>query len=249
VPLGPHPQPVDFAGRLLSSIEREAASLSLAAPAPSRKRRAPLSPHLEVGLAARSESPVVGVDEVGRGPLAGPVVAAAVVWSPRLSLPGLADSKRLSPGARAALFPRILECAAAVAVGMVSAEGIDRWNIRRASAIAMARAVDALAAEPGWVLVDGSRLDAFPRRQIAVIGGNGKVPAIAAASIVAKVVRDRLMDCYHRIFPVYRFDRHKGYPTAEHAERIHRFGFSPIHRRTFHVPEPAPPTREKEWIA
>jgi ribonuclease HII len=249
VPLGPHSHSEELTGRLLSSIEGEAASLSLAPFAQARRGRTALSFRMEEGLARRALSPVVGVDEVGRGPLAGPVVAAAVLWSPRLSLPGLNDSKRLSPGARTALFPRILECAGAVAVGLVTAEGIDRWNIRRASAVAMARAVEGLAVTPGWVLVDGTRLDDFPYRQIAVVGGDGKIPTVAAASVVAKVVRDRLMDCYHQIFPVYRFDRHKGYPTAEHAERIHRFGLSPIHRRTFHVPDISPRAREEEWIA
>jgi ribonuclease HII len=162
--------------------------------------------------------------------------------------PGLDDSKRIAPDGRAVLFAAILRSADAVGVGLASEEEIDRRNIREASREAMIRAVRALGSSIDWVLVDGVRLDPFPFRQIAVAGGDRLVPSIAAASIVAKVVRDRLMECFHRIYPVYGFDRHKGYPTEEHARAIAAYGPSLVHRRTFHVPFLAE-TREAERAA
>jgi ribonuclease HII len=180
---------------------------------------------------------VAGVDEAGRGPLAGPVVAAAVCLRSDGLIPGLDDSKRLAPHAREALLPRILESAEAVGVGLVTEAGIDAWNIREAAREAMIRAVRRLGALPDWVLVDGTRLDPFPFPQVSVVGGDRTVPSIAAASIVAKVARDRLMRAYDRLYPVYGFEGHKGYPTEEHALAIARHGMSPIHRSTFHVPE------------
>jgi len=196
-----------------------------------------LQPHLEEALGWREGRSVAGVDEAGRGPLAGPVVAGAVRLSPGRPIPGLDDSKRLSPEARAALFPVILRDAEAVGIGLVTERGIDRWNVREAAREAMIRAVRALGAPaPDWVLVDGLRVEPFPFPEVAVVGGDHVAPSIAAASIVAKVARDRLMDSFHLVFPSYGFDRHKGYPTEEHARAIEEHGRSPIHRRTFHVP-------------
>lgn len=179
---------------------------------------------------------MVGVDEAGRGPLAGPVVAAAVRFAPGRVTAGLDDSKRLTPEARSALFPRILRDAEGVGLGVVTAEGVDRWNVREAARRAMIRAVRDSGPAPRWVLLDGTRFDTFPWPSAAVIGGDRRSPSIAAASVVAKVVRDRLMGCYHLLLPVYRFDRHKGYPTGEHASAIREHGPSRVHRRTFHVP-------------
>lgn len=213
-------------------IAGECVSLPLARAASSRLRADLESPFWKRGVKR-----IAGVDEVGRGPLAGPVVAAALIFPPDTEIPRLNDSKRLSPRTRAALFPRILERSVSVSVGLVTAGEIDRSNIREAALEAMFRALHGLEVEPDWVLVDGVRSPGFPSPQIAVIGGDGKVPSIAAASVVAKVFRDRLMLAYHRIFPVYRFDRHKGYPTMEHARAIAEHGLSPIHRRTFHVPD------------
>lgn len=224
--------------RLIVALEGEAEALL-----PQNRRRRALketdSPNPrcpEDLLRRRGFSFMAGVDEVGRGPLAGPVVAAAVVLDPKRPVEGLRDSKRLTPVARLRLFGRIRRRASAVAVGAVTADGIDRWNILVATRTAMVRAVAALPRTPDWVLVDGRRMEGFPYRQIAVIGGDRRVPSIAAASIVAKVFRDRLMRAYHSVFPVYRFDRHKAYPTREHAEAIRAHGASPIHRRSFHVP-------------
>ncbi|MFH1279653.1 MAG: ribonuclease HII [Candidatus Eisenbacteria bacterium] len=220
-------------GRLLEAIEGETAVLYASR---NFRRRSP-EPVLEEALGwRRGGGGVVGVDEAGRGPLAGPVVAAAVRFAPGRVTAGLDDSKRLTPEGRSALFPRILREADGVGLGLVTAGGVDRWNVREAARRAMIRAVRDSGPAPRWVLVDGTLFESFPWPQAAVIGGDRRSPSIAAASVVAKVVRDRLMECYHRILPVYRFDRHKGYPTQEHASAIREYGPSSIHRRTFHVP-------------
>ncbi len=195
-------------------------------------------------LRRRGFSFVAGVDEAGRGPLAGPVVAAAVVLDPERPVDGIRDSKKLTPVARLRLCREIRSAALGVGIGMVDAEGIDRWNILCATEEAMRRAVEGLGRPVDWVLVDGVRLRRFPYRQIALTGGDRRVPSIAAASIVAKTVRDRLVESYHRLFPIYRFDRHKGYPTGEHGRAVLRHGPSPIHRKSFHVPGEE---EEKEW--
>ncbi|MBN1824756.1 MAG: ribonuclease HII [Candidatus Eisenbacteria bacterium] len=179
---------------------------------------------------------VAGVDEAGRGPLAGPVVAAAVILDPDRTPDGLDDSKKLSPAARSALFPRIVRSARAVGVGLASAGEIDEGNILAAARTAMIRAVRALPEPPDWAAVDGRRLTGFPIPQIAVVGGDRLVPSIAAASVVAKVLRDRLMEALDRLLPVYGFAGHKGYPTEDHAEAIRERGASAVHRATFHVP-------------
>ena len=219
---------------LVATIERESGELPKGRSRKLVDRFDP--PCLEDRFRQRGFSVLVGVDEAGRGPLAGPVVAAAVEFPEGVVPPGIRDSKKLSARARLRLFPRIRGQAVAVGIGVVTAEGIDEWNIRVATAVAMARAVRAMGREPDWVFLDGVRQDPFPYRQVAVVGGDDRVPSIAAASIVAKVARDRLMASYHRILPVYRFDKHKAYPTQEHAEAIRSHGASSIHRKSFHVP-------------
>ncbi|TSE20499.1 Ribonuclease HII [Tepidimonas alkaliphilus] len=176
---------------------------------------------------------VAGVDEAGRGPLAGPVVAAAVILDPGAPIDGVADSKALSPARRERLFDAIHARARAVAVGLASVEEIDRLNILQATLLAMQRAVAALSLRPTRVRVDGNRLPALPVPAEAVVGGDATVAAIAAASIVAKVTRDRLMDALHREYPDYGFDRHRGYGTAQHLQALSRLGPTPAHRRSF----------------
>ncbi len=177
---------------------------------------------------------VAGVDEAGRGPLAGPVVAAAVVLAPDRPIPGLQDSKLLTAARREFLFDRILEEAAAVGIGMVDPETIDRVNILEATRLAMLAALDKLAPRPDLVLVDALRLSALPCPQTSLVRGDRRSASIAAASIVAKVTRDRLMLEAEARFPEYGFGRHKGYPTPEHLAALRRHGPCPIHRRTFH---------------
>jgi ribonuclease HII len=179
---------------------------------------------------------VAGVDEVGRGCLAGPVVAAAVILHPGRHVPGVADSKVVSAPDRERLFDEISAAAVAWTAAIVDAGEIDRINIHRASLQAMRQAVMALAPLPGFVLVDGFRIPALLIAQRAVVGGDRRSTAIAAASILAKVTRDRLMVELHARDPRYGFDRHKGYATREHLDAVSRFGYSPVHRRTFRPP-------------
>ncbi len=183
---------------------------------------------------------VAGVDEAGRGPLAGPVIAAAVVLPARPLLCGLDDSKRLLPAERERLDREIRACAVALAVGEASVEEIDRLNIVHATRLAMRRAVDALAPAPGVLLIDGRERLPDARAQAAITGGDGRCACIAAASIVAKVARDRLMHALHEAFPEYGFARHKGYATSEHLAALARHGPCPAHRRAF-LPEPLLP--------
>ncbi len=179
---------------------------------------------------------VAGVDEVGRGCLAGPVVAAAVVLHEDHYVRGVADSKVLDHEDREALYEPIVAASVAWAVSIVDAGEIDRINIHRASLLAMRQAVMALIPLPGFVLVDGFRIPELLMPQRPVIGGDRKSTAIAAASIVAKVTRDRLMATLHAADPRYGFDRHKGYATREHLDAVGRFGYSAVHRRTFRPP-------------
>jgi ribonuclease HII len=177
--------------------------------------------------------PVAGVDEAGRGPLAGPVVAAAVVLDPDNIPEGIADSKTLDPDVRSALYWRIL-ATAQVGIGVAGVDRIDRDNILQAALWAMADAVAQLPCRPRLVLIDGNkvplRLDCAAR---AIVRGDGKCLSIAAASIVAKVVRDTMMVELARAYPGYGFERHKGYGTAEHQAAIARHGLTPHHRRSF----------------
>lgn len=179
------------------------------------------------------EGLVCGVDEAGRGPLAGPVVAAAVILDPARPMAGLNDSKKLSAKKREALAVEIREKALAWAVAEASVEEIDRINILQASLLAMQRAVAALATPPEHALIDGNRCPALACTAEAVIGGDGKVAAIAAASILAKTVRDAGMLELHAAHPQYGFDRHMGYPTALHLAALREHGVSPEHRRSY----------------
>lgn len=179
---------------------------------------------------------IAGVDEAGRGPLAGPVVAAAVVlppYSPLLDSPEIRDSKSLTPRMREKNYWEIL-AQARVGIGIVSEKEIDELNILRASLLAMRKAVLALSATPEVLLIDGLHgLGELPLEQVPIVDGDCKVMSIAAASVLAKVTRDRMMEDYDTQFPEYGFSKHKGYPTAEHLNSLRAHGPSPIHRRSF----------------
>ncbi len=179
---------------------------------------------------------VAGVDEVGRGCLAGPVVAAAVVLHPDRHIPGVCDSKAVQAPERERLYDRIVASAIAWAVAEADPAEIDRINIHQASLRAMQRAVLALAPLPDIVLVDAFRVPDLPMAQRGVLHGDRRCSAIAAASIVAKVTRDRQMLDLHSRDPRYGFDRHKGYATADHLDAVARFGYSEVHRRSFRPP-------------
>jgi len=179
---------------------------------------------------------VAGVDEVGRGCLAGPVVAAAVVLHPDRHIPGVCDSKLVPAQERERLYDRILKHAVAWAVAGADPDEIDRINIHQASLRAMQRAILSLVPLPDIVLVDAFRVPDLPMAQRGVPHGDRRCSAIAAASIVAKVTRDRQMLQLHERDPRYGFDRHKGYATADHLEAVARFGYSEMHRRSFRPP-------------
>jgi ribonuclease HII len=176
---------------------------------------------------------IAGVDEAGVAPLAGPVVAAAVILPPEVTLPGLNDSKQLSAAEREALFPQICRSALAVAVGRAEVEEIDRLNILQATRLAHRRALLGLALRPHLVLIDGTQPADVPLPQLTVIDGDALCRAVAAASVVAKVTRDRLMVALAQDHPGYGFEVHKGYPTAAHRRAIERLGITPAHRRSF----------------
>jgi len=185
-------------------------------------------------FAIEFDSPgMAGVDEVGRGPLAGDVVAAAVMLDPDRPIAGLRDSKRLTHDRRVELAAQIREHALAWSVARASVEEIDRINILQASLLAMRRAVEALAPQPDCVLVDGNRLPQWQYRAEAVVKGDDKVPAIAAASILAKVQRDAELVALDERYPGYGFAAHKGYPTKAHLEALQTLGVTPEHRRSF----------------
>ena len=179
---------------------------------------------------------VAGVDEVGRGCLAGPVMAAAVVLDPVRHIAGIKDSKLLTATARERLYDRIVQRASAWSVASVEPEAIDRLNIHRASLDAMRQAVMALVPLPDFVLVDGFRIPQLVMAQRGIVGGDRRCAAIAAASVVAKVTRDRHMHRLHEQDPRYGFDRHKGYATAAHLAAVEKFGYSTVHRRSFRPP-------------
>ncbi|HEX7048401.1 MAG TPA: ribonuclease HII [Gammaproteobacteria bacterium] len=176
---------------------------------------------------------IAGVDEVGRGPLAGPVVAAAVILDPSRPVEGLRDSKQLSPARREELSVILKECVHAWAIGFCTPAEIDEHNILQASMLAMRRAIEALQITPQFVQVDGNRCPEIRIPSEAIIGGDDCVPCISAASIIAKVYRDAEMVRLHEQFPMYGFDRNKGYPTSEHLAALDEHGATIVHRRSF----------------
>jgi ribonuclease HII len=176
--------------------------------------------------------PLAGVDEAGCAPLAGPVVAAAVVLDRNRFPRGIDDSKALPAATREAICAKLYKVAI-VGVGIASVEEIDRLNIYWARMLAMVRAVDALGIDPAMVLVDGNRCPKWERTSLAIVAGDAKCRSIAAASIVAKVTRDRIMADHARDHPGYGWERNKGYPTPEHVEALGRLGATPLHRRSF----------------
>lgn len=177
-------------------------------------------------------SSIAGVDEVGRGCLAGPVVAACVCFREPIFIEGIRDSKELTSQDRESLFEKILSLAF-VGIGIVDAETIDRVNILQATLMAMKKAYEELGTNPELLLVDALQVPDIKTSQRAIIKGDKKSASIASASIVAKVVRDRIMIEYHEKYPQYGFDRHKGYATKEHIEALKKYGPSPIHRKSF----------------
>ena len=176
---------------------------------------------------------IVGVDEAGRGPLAGPVVAAAVAYAPEWQLAELDDSKKISPQARERLFPIIKDQALGHGIGIVDVATIDEINILQAALLAMKYAVSALPEKPDILLIDGNKRIVTEVEQWTIVKGDSLSQSIAAASVLAKVTRDRLMEKYHEEFPQYEFDRHKGYGTRLHRDLIREHGPCSIHRRTF----------------
>jgi ribonuclease HII len=176
---------------------------------------------------------ICGVDEAGRGPLAGPVFAAAVILDISRPIEGLRDSKKLTEAKRDLLAPLIKAQAMAWAIAEASEEEIDKHNILQASMLAMRRAVEALKTVPTLALIDGNRCPVMKIQSIAIIGGDDKVDAISAASILAKTARDAALVALHAQYPQYCFDQHKGYGTALHMERLREHGASPVHRRSF----------------
>lgn len=189
---------------------------------------------MQLGLDfALVEEWVAGVDEVGRGPLCGPVVTAAVILDPARPILGLNDSKKLSEARRERLFDEIRDKALAWNIGRAEVEEIDRLNILQATFLAMQRAVAGLAVRPGMALIDGNRCPKLDVPCAPVIGGDARVPAIAAASILAKVSRDREMVELDLRYPGYGLAGHKGYPTPAHLEALRHLGPTPIHRRSF----------------
>lgn len=194
-------------------------------------RRGP-SFELEAAELALGHGPIAGVDEAGRGPWAGPVVAAAVILDPSSIPQGLDDSKALTPQARDLLYDRIV-ASAEVGVAVADVERIDRDNILAATLWAMAEAVAAVGRQPGLVIVDGNRLPMLKVPARAIVKGDARCVSIAAASIVAKVTRDRAMAALARDYPGYGFERHKGYGVREHQDALTRLGVTPHHRRSF----------------
>ncbi|UVW27276.1 ribonuclease HII [Massilia sp. H6] len=199
-----------------------------------RKSRVNVYPGLPPRLRPFTDLDIVcGVDEAGRGPLAGPVFAAAVILDPKRPIEGLRDSKKLSKARRDELAPLIKQQALAWAIAECSCEEIDTLNILHATMLAMRRAVEALQMLPTFALIDGNRCPPMDVRAHAVIEGDDKVHAISAASILAKTARDALLVQLHAQYPQYCFDQHKGYGTSLHLERLRLHGPSPVHRRSF----------------
>jgi ribonuclease HII len=176
---------------------------------------------------------IAGVDEAGRGPLAGPVAAGAVILPDDIEILGVNDSKQLSSKQRTKLAEQIKKAALCWSIGLATEEEIERLNIRNATHLAMARAAKSLSLKPDILLVDGFLIPGVEIKQQAIVGGDAKSVSIAAASILAKVQRDKIMDNYHALYPQYGFDRHKGYGTKQHIEAIMKYGPCPIHRKDF----------------
>ncbi len=191
------------------------------------------STSLQLNLFAYSPHLVCGVDEAGRGPLAGAVVAAAVILHPDRPISGLADSKKLSVQKREQLALKIKQQAWAWAVAEASVEEIDQLNILQASLLAMKRAVMSLSLVPSHVLVDGNQLPDLPYSAQAIVGGDASQPSISAASILAKTSRDAALMELDQRYPDYGFSQHKGYPTVQHLQALHRYGVLPVHRKSF----------------
>lgn len=189
--------------------------------------------HYEKILWQQGLSHIAGVDEAGRGPLAGPVVAAAVIFHPGEFIDGVDDSKKMTPQARAEIYPELLARCRSYGVGIVEVAQIDDMNILQASMLAMRKAIAALAPPAEHVLVDGRPLRDCPAPQTSIVKGDALSFTIGAASIIAKVVRDEIMLHYHRQFPLYGFDQHKGYGTLAHLEALKKLGPCEIHRRSF----------------
>jgi ribonuclease HII len=200
-----------------------------------RAQRIVATPSLppEVAAVVEGYAWVAGVDEAGRGPLAGPVVAAAVILPKDAHIPGVNDSKQLSASQRENAYEEIIEAALAYRVAQIEPRIIDEINILQASRLAMREAVAGLTLKPDFALIDGLPVPDFPVDSLSVVKGDATCFPIAAASILAKVERDRRMLEYHGAYPNYGFDRHKGYPTADHLRRLREFGPCEIHRRSF----------------
>ncbi len=187
----------------------------------------------QIALFDRDGERVCGVDEAGRGPLAGPVFAAAVILHPARPIDGLRDSKKLSEARRDALAEIIRRDALAWSIAYCSAAEIDELNILNATMLAMRRAIEGLSVQPTLALIDGNRCPPCAIRSEAIVKGDDKVAEISAASILAKTARDAVLQTLHQQYPDYAFDRHKGYPTALHLERLQRHGVTPEHRRSY----------------
>jgi len=188
---------------------------------------------IEEGLFEKGIVSICGVDEAGRGPLAGPVCAAAVILPPHLEIPGLNDSKKLTDKRRRELFPIIKEQAVAYGIGLASHEEIDQINILQATFLAMRRAIDQLEGKAAFALIDGNRETDFGLPVMTVVKGDSRSANIAAASVLAKVTRDDIMEAMAVEYPQYGFEIHKGYGTKAHYEALRTYGASPIHRMSF----------------
>ncbi len=188
---------------------------------------------VQIALFDRAKELICGVDEAGRGPLAGPVFAAAVILDPRRPIAGLRDSKKLSESRRDALAEIIRRDALAWSIAYCTAAEIDELNILNATMLAMRKAIEGLSVQPTLALIDGNRCPTSAVRSEAIVKGDDKVAEISAASILAKTARDAVLQALHQQYPDYAFDRHKGYPTALHLERLWLHGVTPEHRRSY----------------
>jgi ribonuclease HII len=182
---------------------------------------------------AKGKNYVAGIDEVGRGPLAGPVVTCSVILPKDCFILGINDSKKLSEAKREELYIKIKQEAIAISIGIIDVDTIDHINILQATYKAMQQSIEKLSQKPDILLVDAVTIPNIDIEQVGIIKGDAKSITIGAASIVAKVTRDHMMNDYHQLFPEYGFDKNKGYGTAEHIEAIKKYGLCPIHRRTF----------------